>query len=74
VSASVLTGECLKTDLRPPFGLTSPPTAETAEPSVFSIQLRITNYELRITNHAFDMKIFYYDSLAIADQLMTKFM
>jgi exosortase/archaeosortase len=27
-----------------------------------------------ITNHAFDMKVFYYDSLAIADQLITKFM
>ncbi|MEZ2252244.1 hypothetical protein [Microcoleus sp.] len=35
--ASVITGECLKTDFRPHEGLTSPPTAETAEPSVFSI-------------------------------------
>jgi len=35
--ASSLTGECLKTDLRPPFGLTSPPLAETAVPSVCSI-------------------------------------
>ncbi len=74
MSASVLTGECPILDFRPRWGLTSPPTAETAAPSVFRIQLRITNYELRITNHAFDMKILYYDSLAIADQLMTKFM
>jgi hypothetical protein len=28
-------GECLKTDLRPPLGLTSPPLAETAVPSAY---------------------------------------
>ncbi|MTF39087.1 hypothetical protein, partial [Cyanobacterium aponinum] len=30
--ASSFTGSCLKTDLRPPFGLTDPPDAETAVP------------------------------------------
>ena len=35
--ASSFTGECLKTDLRPPFGFTSPPLAETAESSVCEI-------------------------------------
>ncbi len=37
LAVSSFTGECLKTDLRPAFGLTSPPPAETDVPSAFSI-------------------------------------